>query len=175
MRRFFAPTLFNLLAPGTGLVILGRPWLGLALSASFLITAELGILGLLSLPGSVPRAFSWAGLAVAGAVWLIGQGLLAARVRFLRSPELPREVAILHRLARRALNRSDFSAAQAAIALALSVDDADPTSHVLRARALGGTGRQAKARRAWILARRLDADGKHAEEIAEHLGPAGPA
>ncbi|HOA72517.1 MAG TPA: hypothetical protein PLQ89_02510 [Phycisphaerae bacterium] len=172
MRRFFAPTLFNLLAPGVGLVMLGRPWIGLALSASFLIAAEPAILGLISLPGSIPRTFGWAALAAAGAVWVIGQGLLAARIRFLRSPELPREIAILHRLARRALSRSDFAAAQAAIALALSIDDADATSHVLRARALSGTGRQAKARRAWLLARRLDTDGKHTEEIAQHLGPA---
>jgi hypothetical protein len=169
VKRFLLPILFNLLVPGTGLVVLGRPWVGVCLAGLFLLGAELGILGLLVTPTSLPQVLSVAALGAAAGIWLAGQILLAARIRFLRGPGLPRELAILHRLAQRAISRSDFGTAQAAIGVALSMDDSDVHSHVLRARILSLTGPRAKAQRAWLLARRLDVGNQHSEEIGSHL------
>lgn len=163
------PILFNLLAPGTGLLVLGRPWVGLALAGTFLAGAEMALLGLLIAPAMLPRSISVAAAATAGGVWLLAQALLLGRLRFLRSAELPRELAILQRLARRALSRSDLPAARAAVALALSLDDSDLTSHVLHARLLSLSGRTAKARRAWLRVRRMDVDRLHAHEVASRL------
>jgi len=159
----------NLLVPGTGAILLGRPWLGVALAAWFLAGSELAILGLLVAPAILPEPLSISGLAAAGAAWLAAQILLIRRIRFLRSLDLPREMAILHRFARRALARGDYPAVRAAIALGLSMDDSDVVLHVLRARLLALTSRPAKARRAWQAAAALDADGAFGSEIQQHL------
>lgn len=167
--RFLLPVLFNVAVPGTGLVALGRPWVGSSLAGSFLLAAEVGILGLLVAPASVSRGVSVAALVAAGVVWLAGQGVLLARIRFVRSAHLPRELAILHRLAERAISRSDLGTAQAAIAVALSMDDTDVQSHLLRARVLTLAGRRSKARRAWLRVKRLDVNHRYAEEIEQNL------
>lgn len=169
MSRFVVPVLFNVAVPGTGLVAVGRPWVGSSMAGLFLLAAEVGILGLLVAPASVSRGVSIAALVAAGVVWLVGQGVLLARIRFLRSAQLPRELAILHRLAQRAMSRSDLGTAQAAIAVALSMDDADVQSHLLRARVLTLSGRRSRAQRAWLLVKRLDVHHRYAEEIERNL------
>lgn len=169
VNRFITPTALNALVPGTGLVVLGRTWLGLLVALGFTLAAELAIIGLLVAPAGVPPLISWGALVAAAVFWTVGQALLAGRVRLLRSDGLPRELAILRRLARRAMGRGDFTGAAAAISVALSLDDSDPATHVQRARLLSITSTESKARKAWTMADRLDNHQEHAEEIRDRL------
>ncbi len=147
MRRFSVPVLLNLLVPGPGLILVGRLWLGLGIGAWFVATAELGLFGLLIAPATIPHSLSWAALACAAAAWLTGQILLIGRIRFLRSADLPRELAILRRLAERALSRKDYRTARAAIAVALSLDEADGEAQLLRNRVTSELRQSARALR----------------------------
>jgi hypothetical protein len=169
VKPWLTSLVLNLLVPGTGLIVLGRPWMGLALTGCFLLGAEVGILALLVVPAVLPFPVAVLGLAWAATVWFMGQILLIRRVRLLRSAELPRQMAILRRLTGWALNRGDYAAARSAIAIALSLDDSDPACQILRARLLSLTGKPASARRAWLLARRLDLRQEHEAEIDRHL------
>jgi hypothetical protein len=169
VKHFALPICLNLVVPGTGLPVVGRPWLGVLLAGVFLMGGELAILGWLVAPAWVPLALTLTSAAIAAVAWLVAQFLLIARIRFLRSPELPRELAILRRLARAAIRRQDYGAAQSALAIAFSLDDSDLECHLLQARLLSATGQRAKARRAWLAVRSLDTAGEHADEINHHL------
>lgn len=169
VRRLLLPVILNLLVPGAGLPILGRPWAGLSLGGIFLVSAELAIFGRFVTPASLPAGLAISGALVATVTWLLAQALLIARIRFLRSEGLPRELAILRRLARAAIRRQDYRAAISALAVAFSLDDSDVESHILHARLLSATGERAKAHRAWTTARALDLAGEHAAEIDREL------
>lgn len=173
VKRFAPPILLNVLVPGSGLVALGRAWRGLLLALLFTLTLEAGLVGVLIAPATMPASVTWAGLGCAAAAWLLAQAMLASRIRYLRSPELPRELAILRRLARRAMGRGDYPGARAALAVALSLDDSDPETCVQRARLLDLTASPARARRAWLAAARIDAEGRHASEIHRRLDMSG--
>lgn len=153
---FWPAVVMNLLVPGTGLIALGRMWLGIALAVWFALGAEMAIGGLMLAPMSLPAwvALTAGGLAVTA--WLVGQGLLVTQIRFLRDPNLPAELQALRELAEDALNRGDLVAAKSSLRVALLIDEADLASRVLWARLLTRQGRRAKARRAWHQAQRLD-------------------
>lgn len=169
VKRFAGSIVLSVLVPGSGLVALGRPWLGLLLALGFLLAMETGLVGLLIAPAVVPAAIAWVGLAAGGLIWIVAQVLQIARIRVLTSTELPRELAILRRLARRAMDRGDHAGARAALAIAMSLDDSDPETHIQRARLLDATASPARARRAWLAAERFDSDGRHSPEIRPHL------
>lgn len=169
MRQFVPLAALNLLAPGAGLVALGRPWSGLLVAGVFAASAELGVIGAVVAPAAIGRAVTTAALAAAAVQWGLAQGMLVARIRVLRRKDLPREIEILRRLARRALTRADYAAANAALSIAMSLDDSDPATHIQRARLLAATGETVRAERAWLLAQRLDSEGEYAEEFLRHL------
>ncbi|MBI4580252.1 MAG: hypothetical protein HY718_11155, partial [Planctomycetes bacterium] len=56
VKRYLVPVCVNLVVPGPGLILLGRPWLGVGLAAWFTMGAEMGVFGLLIGPATVPRA-----------------------------------------------------------------------------------------------------------------------
>lgn len=158
VRRIFLAIALNIVIPGPGLTLVGRPWVGVGLTIWFAVCAELALFGLLIAPATLPH---WLSLVAAGAAvlaWLVGQGLLAARIRFLRSANLPRQLAILGRLAERAITHGDYRTAQAAISVALSMDDTDGPTHLLRARLAECRGHLWAARRARQTASRLGAE-----------------
>jgi len=159
----------NGLVPGTGLIALGRMWLGVALAAWFAMAGEVAVCGALIAPMSIPRWITVAAGAVAGAAWLVGQGLLGSHVRLLRDPHLPVELEALRDLAQEALVRGDLAAARSALLVALSIDDADVSARILWARLLSRTGSKAKARRAWLEAQQLDAEQVFSTEIRQAL------
>lgn len=167
--RFFAAVALNVWIPGPGLILLGRPWLGVALAVWFGLGAEVAAFGLLIAPATVPGFVSYSGAALAGIAWILGQGLLVGRIRFLRDPNLPRELAILRRLAEQALARGDHREARASLLIARSVDDTDLATRILWARLLSCSASPRRARRAWLDVARLDADRRFADEIREAL------
>ncbi len=76
----------NVVVPGTGLILLGRSWLGLAVAVWFGLGSEVAACGMLIAPATIPGAMTMTAACFAGAAWVVGQGLLAARIRFLRDP-----------------------------------------------------------------------------------------
>lgn len=169
MKRFMVAGILNLLVPGTGLILLGRTWLGIALAVWFALGAQVGAFGLLIAPASVPFWISGTALALAALSWLVAQAQLTSRIRFLRDPNLPEEMDALRRLAETAISRGDLAAARSALRVALAVDDADLRIRILWARLLSLDGRTTKARRAWRLAQRLDREHAFATEIRSEL------
>jgi hypothetical protein len=169
VRRFWLAILMNLLVPGTGLIALGRVWLGLAVALWFGLGAEVAICGSVLAPMSLPRWVTLTGGGLALAAWLAGQGLLIGRIRLLRDPNLPAELQALRDLAEKALARGEFAAAQSPLRVALSIDDADVPTRVLWARLLTQTGRTARARRAWLEAQQLDIQQRYSAEIRQAL------
>jgi hypothetical protein len=169
VRRFRTAIGMNALVPGTGLIALGRVWLGIALAAWFALGAEVAACGVLIAPASIPRWIAWAAGLLAGAAWLVGQSLLMSHVRTLRDPSLPADLKALRDLAEQALARGDLAAARLSLRVALSVDDSDVATRVLWARLLSKKGSRAKARRAWLEAQELDNQEAFATEIRQAL------
>ncbi len=73
----------NLLIPGTGLIVLGQPGRGTALAVGFGLSAEVAVCGALIAPATIPGGVTLTGVLLAGAGWLLGAGLLIARIVFL--------------------------------------------------------------------------------------------
>ena len=159
----------NLLVPGTGLIALGRVWLGIALAVWFALGGELAAFGLLIAPLSLPKGMAWCGAALAGLAWSVGQGLLWGRIRFLRDPELPRELKALCELAEAELTQGNLSAARSALEAAMLIDDADLATHVLWARLMTHRGKPSQVRRAWLAAQQLDTQSTYSSEIRQAL------
>lgn len=167
--RFLVAAVLNAVVPGPGLILLGRPWLGVALAVWFVLGAELAAFGLLIAPATLPHFASLSGAVLAAVAWLLAQALLIGRIRFLRDPNLPRELAILRRLAERGLARGDHKGARTALLIARSIDDSDLATRILWARLLSCSASPRRARRAWLAAARLDADRRFADEIRDEL------
>jgi hypothetical protein len=157
--RFILSSFMNLLVPGTGLILLGRTWLGVAVA----------VCGAWIAPAVIPAGVTLASAGLAAAAWLVAQGLLISRVRFLRDPNLPAELALLRQMAESAIARGDYRAARSALAVALSIDDADVATRVLWARLLTLTASRSRARRAWLGAARLDSNQEFVDEIRDAL------
>lgn len=169
VRRFWPAIVINLLVPGTGLIALGRVWLGVAVALWFGLGAEVAICGTVLAPMSFPPWVTVTGGGLAVAAWLAGQGLLIGRVRFLRDPNLPTELKALRELAEQALARGDLAAARSSLVVALSIDDADVPTRILWARLLSRKGSAARARRAWLEAQQLDTQQIYSAEIRQAL------
>lgn len=169
MRRFLLATVMNVIVPGTGLMMLGRAWLGLALAVWFALAAEVAIAGLLIAPAVVQRWSAWAGGGFALAAWGVAQGLLISRIRFLLDPALPRELVILRRLAQGCLVHGKWKTARSALLLALSIDDGDAETRLLWARLMTETSGGRRARTAWRAAARFDREHRFNAEIAAAL------
>jgi len=157
--------MMNMLVPGCGVIVLGQPWLGTALAVWFALGAEMALCGVLIAPASLPGVVTVMGAGLAGTAWFVAQGLLVARIRFLRSVNLVDELTILRRIAEEALARNDTQAAKPPLLIALSIDDSDLPTHMLWARWVLVTSSRSRARRAWRRVARLDRHGRFASEI----------
>ena len=76
--------IMNLTVPGTGLILLGRAWLGFAVAVWFGLAVEVAVCGKLIAPATTAWTLTAASAVLAMAAWLLGQGLLAARVLHLK-------------------------------------------------------------------------------------------
>lgn len=159
----------NALAPGSGLVLLGRVWLGVALAVWFALAAEAAVLGWLIAPLSFPGWLPAASAGIAAVGWVIGQGLLVSRIRFLCDPELPAEMGALCKLAETEMAAGRLTAARSALRAALLIDDTDLPTRILWARLVSLKGRPAQARRAWLEVEQLDTDHHFSAEIRQAL------
>lgn len=88
MKRFRLAVVMNLLVPGTGLMGLGRPWLGLTLAVWFGLGVEIAVCGALIAPATVLGRLTASGAAVAAVAWVVGQGFLFVRVRSCSTADL---------------------------------------------------------------------------------------
>lgn len=169
VKRFWLAIGMNLLAPGAGLVLLGRVWLGVAVAVWFALGAESAALGWLIAPLSFPKWLLLTGAVVAASGWFVGQGLLVGRIRFLLDPNLPAEIGALRRLAETEMAQGRLGAARSALRAALMIDDADLATRILWARLISMQGRSTQARRAWLEAEQLDTDHLFSAEIRQAL------
>jgi len=149
MRRQGLARVINLVAPGSGLVLLRREWLGLAVAALFAVLGQVVVLGWWVVPLDVPRWMPWVAGAVAVVLWAHAQWLLHCRIRLNASPVLAEELADLRSRAADALVRGDHAEAQRVLQVALSIDDEDMDVAVLWARLKSAQGERDAARRGW--------------------------
>ncbi len=161
--------MLNVVVPGTGLMLLGRSWLGLSLAMWYALAAEVLLGGWLIAPAVVPAWLVAVAGVLAGIAWLAAQVLLGRRIAFLRDPGLAAEMAVIRRTAEDALAAEDYRAARVAIRVALSIDDADVASRVLHARLVTATCGRRRARQAWHGVARLDTDREFTGEIEAAL------
>jgi hypothetical protein len=166
MRRAIWARLLNLVVPGSGMILLRREWLGFVAAILFSLLAALAIVGRWVVPRDVPPLLvAVSGWAAVG-VWGLTQWLVHRRARWLASPALARELAVMRAQAAEALAEGDHMEAHRVLLVARSVDDEDVELAVLWAELMTAMGRQRAARRGWQRVRRLDRSG--AKDIGVH-------
>lgn len=84
MAKTLTAVFMNLTVPGSGLILLGRAWLGFALAVWFCLATVVAVSGRYIAPAMMPWGLTAASAALALTAWLLGQGLLVSRVRCLR-------------------------------------------------------------------------------------------
>jgi len=84
MARTLTMVLMNLTVPGSGLILLGRAWLGFALAVWFCLAAVIAVSGRLIAPAIMPWGLTATSSVLALTAWILGQGLLISRVRCLK-------------------------------------------------------------------------------------------
>ncbi len=139
----------NLIAPGAGLVILRREWLGLSIAILFAVSAQLSIWGFAITPGSVPRSLAWLGLVVAGVVWAGAQWLGYARAQSVFSADSEEGLRLLCEQADIAVEQGRFSKAHDLLTIALRINDEDIEIQSRRARVLMLLGQFAESAQIW--------------------------
>jgi len=147
--RFALPVIVNVLAPGAGLILLGRFWTGLVLALLFGVCGELAICGALISPGGVPAWITAAAGALAAGAWLLGQWMLRDRIATLRDPALQQELAVLRNQAAEAVARGDLAEARGLLRIALEIDPDDVDTLVTWARLMTLLGRFDQSHKAW--------------------------
>jgi len=88
MKRFTLAVGMNVVVPGTGLILLGRQWLGLALAVWFGLAVEIAVCGWLIAPATMPAFMTLTAASFAGIAWVLAQRLCLRRVRHLRDLSL---------------------------------------------------------------------------------------
>ncbi len=169
MRRDWVACLLNILVPGTGLVWLGRPWLGLSLAVWFALSVEVALCGWLIAPATIPWAITGLAGVLAASAWLVGMAVLMLRLRMLHDRNLDVELERMREHALEAMARGDLRSANAVLRIALSLDDAHLETQILWARVLTELGRKKSARRAWRGASRLDEEDRYGAEIHQAI------
>lgn len=125
MKRESAARLLNLLAPGAGLILLRREWLGLALAVAFTALAQVAMLGWWVIPLDIPAWLSGVAGLSAGVIWAQAQWLVHRRARWVAAPAFAQELADLRRRAAEALARGAHEEARRLLVVARSVNDED--------------------------------------------------
>lgn len=169
MWRWLSAVMMNVLVPGCGLVLLGRPWLGVALAVWFAVATEAVIVGRLIAPAAIPPGISAVGLVLAILGWVMAQGLLVTRIRRLCDPDLPIELDLLRSMAREAIDRQQWAEARSSLRLARFLNATDVETRILWAELLTRTSSPRRAERAWQQAARLARDPAHKRAVENGL------
>jgi len=168
MRKWLAIGL-NLVAPGTGLILLRREWLGTLLAAFFSLLCLIGLWGLLIVPLELPRWLVYGSLIAAGLLWVWAQVLLRRRMRVAFTPEMQTELEQLCLRADEFLEADDVPSAFRTLQFARSLNDEDVEINIRWAHVLTAMGQFGHARRAWKLVCRLDRHGEAYRMAVEAL------
>lgn len=168
MKKWLAITL-NVIAPGAGLILLRREWLGTLLAVFFTALGTTGLWGLLIVPAQFPAWMVTGTLIAAGLTWLWAQWLLVQRAREACSPALAEELERLCRRADECVRQSDLQAAYRTLLIARSLNDEDVEVTRRWAELMTLMGRFRHARRAWHALTRLDPHGPYARTAVEAL------
>ena len=168
MRRRLA-VVCNLAVPGSGLIVLRREWLGLALAVLFGLLVEVALLGTLVVPAAVPVWITRSCIAGAALVWVSAQWRLVVRLRVTEGAALPEEVRLLRERAAAATEAGSYAEAVDILRLALTLDDEDVESNIQWAELMTAMGRFRHARRAWRRVLPLDRCGQHRRQAMEAL------
>lgn len=70
----------NVVVPGSGLILAGRPWTGFALAVWFSFALEVALCGFLIAPASLPRELSLIAAGLAAIAWLVAQRVMYLRI-----------------------------------------------------------------------------------------------
>lgn len=119
----------NLLAPGAGLVLLRREWLGLSLAVWFTALAQVAILGWWVLPGNVPNWMLAVAVSLAVVGYLMAQGLLLRQVRWLSGPQFTADLDSVFERCDEAVKSGDWATARNMLDVARRLDDEHPRIH----------------------------------------------
>ena len=168
--RYHAAILLNLLVPGTGLILLRREWLGVALAGLYGVLVQLGLWGCLVAPARMPTWLVVCSLAGGAVVWLAAQVLLRQRLPLLRNPELDKELSTLRDQAAEHAAKGSYDDAWAVLQVALAINDENLETNVQTAELMSTLGRFREARRAWHRVRQLDGEKVYRRRLAEALG-----
>jgi hypothetical protein len=168
MRRRLA-IICNLVVPGSGLIVLRREWLGLALAVLFALLAEVALAGALIVPATIPVSLTTLSFSAAVLVWIGAQWRLLVRLRAAYGPAVERELASLRERAAAALAKRDYVDARDILSVALTINDEDVACNVQWAELMTLMGRFPQARRAWRRVLRLDRDDTHRRTAVEAL------
>ena len=154
----------NAVAPGAGLIVLRREYLGMVLALLFVVLLQLSLWGLFIIPEEFTKVATWAGVAATGGVWLAAQGMVVARVRAVLGTEARLQQQVLLAQADLDLEQVRLGDARELLLIALALNDEDPQAKRLWAKLMTLTGNLQAARRAWVAVLKLDREGEFLEE-----------
>ncbi len=166
LERRTAALIINVIAPGAGLVLLRREWVGLVVTLLVTIFSQIGLCGMFLYPAVIPSALSIVSVLAAAVLWALAQwhGLMLAKVGF--GPDVQQKLRILCTGTSEAIAQSRFADARDLLSVALSINDEDLEVQRQHAHLLTLTGRFREARKAWEHALYLD---PHRETRAEAI------
>lgn len=147
--RFLAAVILNVVMPGAGLIVLGRPRTGLISAVLFTVSAETAVAGALLAPAMIPPWLLIGSGVMAGATWLMAQWMLRDRISTLRDPALQHELDLLRQQATEAIERSELQDARGILHIARNIDPDSVDTMVLWARLTTALGRFRDSRRTW--------------------------
>jgi len=131
----------NLLAPGAGLVLMRREWLGLCLAVWFTAPAQVAVLGWWVLPDDIPPWMRGAAAALAAIGYLLAQVLLLRRIRWISDPRFAADLDSLFHRCGEAIESGDWITARNMLDVARRLDDEHPQinqfERLIRSRAVG--------------------------------------
>ncbi len=153
--RIRAAFILNLLVPGSGLIVLRREWLGLAITVLFVVFAQIGLVGTWLLPESLPDLVTLGGWAAAGLVWAGAQWLLWLRRREVAGHGVATELESLCARSAAAVEARDYAGAHDILMVALTLNDEHPEVIRQWAQLMTLMGRFRQARKAWHRLRRM--------------------
>jgi len=161
--------LLNVLAPGSGMIVLRQERLGVALGSGFGLGALLLIWGWWIVPGAVPRNVAMLGGALAVACFLAAQFLGWWRARRAFGSRARHEVARCRDAARQAIAEARYQEAAALLRSAVALDDENPELRAEQARLDMLMARLDDARDAWEAVCDLDEAGEFRSEALTAL------
>ena len=159
----------NAIAPGAGLIVLRREWLGVVLALLFVVLLQMSLWGLFIVPEEFAGPATWTSLVAAVGVWLAAQGMGVARARVVLGTEARQQQQVLLEQAVLDLEQARLADARELLLIALALNDEDPQARRLWARLMMLVGNFQAARRGWEAVLKLDRAGEFFEEASAAL------